>query len=296
MIRYTVGVDHIHAEIDGLSATWRTRAADRTQESVDARKYEESSSIWSEVKPVYIALQANKCVFCERKLETVEYGKLEFDLEHFRPKSSVKVWPPANNALNYEFDTGPAAGGYFWLAYDVANYAASCKPCNTKLKSNYFPIAGARGSAVASPAELATEQPFLCYPIGDLDEDPEDLVTFTATIAVPAAADGYRRRRGQVIIDFFRLNQRETLHQERAQMIMMLYDALREVARDEDPDEVALAQQVIARITSEDMRHAACSRAYYRLWDHDNALARQYGQRCKHTSPAASDWQRSSSC
>lgn len=279
MIRYSVSDADIRAAIEGVNATWLDRAAERTAAFIAAGSYDETSSIWSEIKPVYIALQNNKCIFCERKFESPEFGKIEYDLEHFRPKSSIKTWPRADDDFSYDFDTGDAADqGYFWLAYETLNYAASCKVCNSTLKSNYFPIAGDRGMATATPEDLLSEKPFLCYPVSDFDEDPQNLVTFSATIAVPAAADGHDRRRGEVIIDFFRLNRREQLHRERAQMIMILGDALRRIEAGED---VALNTQIAEKVISEEMRHAACSRAFRSLWDADRDLARRYHDRCK---------------
>ena len=42
-------------------------------------------SLWSETKQVYIELQHSKCAFCEKPLE----GRIEQDVEHFRPKGEV---------------------------------------------------------------------------------------------------------------------------------------------------------------------------------------------------------------
>lgn len=157
-------------------------------------------------------LQLNKCVFCERQFESPLYGTIEFDLEHFRPKSNVPAWPDPrrHSALNYTVAMGDASEqGYFWLAYDPLSYAVSCKVCNSIFKSNYFPIAGARGPVESSVADLTIERPYLCYPLGTQAEDLEALITFKATVAVPTQTAGPDRLRGQIIIDFFGLNARE---------------------------------------------------------------------------------------
>lgn len=279
MIRYQTTRQELIEAIRIEKPTWSSRASRRTAKFIRDKRFDENSSIWSEVKPVYIALQRNKCVFCERKFETREYGKIEYDLEHFRPKSSVKVWPNASSEFNYDFPTGSASSkGYYWLAYDSLNYAASCKVCNSTLKSNYFPIARNRGRATSAPEQLRSEEPYLCYPISNFDENPEKLVTFTATVARPVARRGWKKKRGQVIIDFFRLNARQILHQERAQMIMLLGNALKEL---DAGDEIALNMQIINKATGNAVPHSACSRAFRSLWAEEEPLARRIHTRCR---------------
>jgi hypothetical protein len=94
MIRYKVSLAQLEAAVDATSSTWRTRAADRIAQFKTMKKYQEESSIWSDVKPVYMTLQHSKCAYCERKLEGEPFGNIEHDVEHYRPKSSVKKWPP----------------------------------------------------------------------------------------------------------------------------------------------------------------------------------------------------------
>jgi len=92
--------------------------------------YVETAAIWSTVKPVFMKLQLNKCVFCERQFESPLYGTIEFDLEHSRPKSNVLAWPDPqrHSALNYTVAMGDASEqGYFWLAYDPLNYVAPAR-------------------------------------------------------------------------------------------------------------------------------------------------------------------------
>jgi len=285
MIRYAATEAEIEAGVNALDENWLTNAQTRTDAFVAGGRYDETGPIWSKVKPVFMALQYNKCIFCERQYENVEdYGKIEFDLEHFRPKSSVKSWPGTDQAgLNYGFPTGGAdARGYYWLAYKLGNYAASCKSCNSDLKSNYFPVEGARLPALASPQDLLGELPLLCYPLGDWDEDPEALVTFVATTAVPAVQEeSHSRRRGQVIIDLFQLNDREVLHRERARMIILLGGSLRNIeAGVDDPEDHELVNELATRPV---YPHAGCLRAFQRLWDApgQRPLAHQVLRACK---------------
>jgi hypothetical protein len=279
VIRYSVSRAQLRARIDEAHPSWSKRAAERTTKFRKLRRYEESSSIWSEVKDVFVVAQSNKCVFCERQFENPEYGLIEYDVEHFRPKSSVRPWPDSSqHGLSYDFKTGQAASGYYWLAYEPSNYAASCKNCNTPLKSNYFPIAAKRAKRLSSWGTLRAEKAFLCYPLGDLDDDPEDLVTFIATTAIPASSDSDKKRRALVIIDFFELNKRQYLHHQRARQIVLLGNSLAEIQRG---TATAGDHNVVAKCTDGSMPHAACARAFRRLWDSDNGLAREILEKCK---------------
>jgi hypothetical protein len=281
VIRYEIDPPNIHVEIAAIDPKWKTKADARTKKFVNAAGYSEKSSLWSIVKPVYMRAQWYKCIFCERQFENERYGKIEFDVEHFRPKSSIEAWPSAtaHPSLSYPFATGAAsANGYYWLAYDVENYAASCKACNSALKANYFPIAGARGTAVESVSALAGEMPFLCYPLGTLDDNPEDLVTFVATIAKPRALEGHLRRRAQVIIDFFDLNGRDVLHRQRAQMISMFGGSLTasHAGTDSETD-----RKVIDQIDHPALPHASCVRSFRRLFEEDPGVGQRVYDKCR---------------
>ncbi|MGO4319351.1 hypothetical protein [Agrobacterium sp. MCAB5] len=281
MIRYDFDRTVVEADIRAVDPRWFNKAEKRTKIIVKLGSFAEKTSVWSKIKPTFMRLQKNKCVFCERQFENPDYGTIEFDVEHFRPKSSVVTWPDPvrHSKLKYNFGTGaPYATGYYWLAYELENYAASCKVCNTSLKLNYFPIAGDRGSILATVDDLSNEQPYLCYPFGDLDDDPETLMTFVATTAVPTASDEFKKRRGQTIIDFFDLNGREQLHRERARMIAMCGSALMADAEGEATDQ---DQLVIARMDSPVLPHSNCLRAFKRSWATDKELARQIYEKCR---------------
>jgi len=280
MIRYDVRPDELEAAIRSEVPGWLERASLRTATLVEQCRYEERSSIWSEVKDVFMRLQHYKCIFCERKLETKKNGRIEFDLEHFRPKGSVAVWPDGVRSVSiYDYNTGMASSeGYYWLAYDIENYAAACKACNTNLKLNFFPIAGERGLPTTTVAELTAEKPFLCYPLGRMDEDPSDLITFTATTAIPAQPDGHGRRRGEMIIDFFDLNRRDGLHEERARMIAIFGPALRATS---EGGGTAGEKALVQNIDSASQPHANCLRAFRRLWNTDRVTAEDVLDHCQ---------------
>lgn len=275
MIRYPVTEAELEQRVDAAVASWRSRTATRTARFIAAGGYDESSSIWSEIKPVFMKLQNDKCAYCERQLASADSGgAVEHDLEHFRPKSSVVVWP---DGAGFSFATGTASpAGYFWLAYHLLNYSVACKKCNTGLKLNYFPVPASRGRVPASPTALAAaETPFLVYPLGDLDDDPAEVITFRGITAIAAKRTGSRRRRADVTIQFFRLNTREELLRERARLLDSLGNLLETI---NDPASsaarVATARQTVRRMVRPDAEHSACVAAMTRLYVSDVTQAR----------------------
>lgn len=139
---------------------------------------------WSSIKHMFMEIQAEKCAYCERKLASRGHGgAAEHDLEHFRTKNPVKSWPAPPEI---DFETGaPFDAGYYWLAFHLLNYCTSCKKCNTGFKSNYFPVAGTRLSPLEEPSirAMRLEKPFLVYPLGTIDDDPEDVIRFRGLAA-----------------------------------------------------------------------------------------------------------------
>lgn len=281
MIRYRITHDELIAAIDDLSGTWFDRADERTAVYADLGRYvTPPSSIWNQVKRAYMDLQGSKCGFCERRLEQSAFGNVEHDVEHFRPKASVEAWPPASRPERAEglgFPLGdPSDGlGYSLLPHHHENYLISCKTCNSAFKSNGFPVDGDRDLRMASPRHTA-ERPYLCYPIGLFDDDPQDLIRFEGIVPVPAASRGRRRRRGQVIINFFGLAEREGLLIERSVALLSLHLAL--VHRDDggDPLTAAVATHLLDTLTADHAAHANCARSFVELWDDDPAAAGEF--------------------
>jgi hypothetical protein len=280
VIRYATTQAGIEAAVDAIAPTWRGRAATRTANIIAAGKFNDESPIWSDIKRAYMALQNYKCIYCERKLET-RLGAIDFDVEHFRPKSSVEVWPGRGRGPTtpYAFGTGAAEPtGYYWLAYDLLNYAASCKGCNSNLKSNCFPVAAPRIPFPASVADLAGEEPFLCYPLGALDADPATLIGFSVTTAVPVGQTQFDRQRGQVIIDFFELNIRDTLHFERAQMIVLFGAALKAI----DAGTASASDHALAgRIRAPHYPHSLCLKSFHDAWQNNPAEGLRIYEKCQ---------------
>lgn len=122
-----------------------------------------------------------KCCFCERKFESGTFGRHELDIEHFRPKGEIRAWEVPQSLLDEGISCTPppdAGHGYYLLAYHLLNLAVACKPCNSGLKKSYFPIGGTYDLHGDDPRRMGGEQPWLLYPIGDLDVDPEEVINF----------------------------------------------------------------------------------------------------------------------
>lgn len=277
MIRFVTTREELEEAVAQLSGSWLTRAKERADRFRQAGRYDESQGIWSEIKEVYMRLQHNKCAYCERRLAGPPFGNVEHDVEHFRPKSSVRAWPtPAiatSRAISYSFKTGDSADpGYYLLAYSLLNYATACKTCNSPLKSNYFPIAGARNTGAEEPTALMDEEPFLLYPLGSFDADPETVLTFDGIIPVPVEKSGQAARRVKVIVDFFELDTREELRRERSRILVGLWIAQR-LRLFGDPADQSFARQSIANLTAPDSPHTNCARAFLRLIDENPARA-----------------------
>ncbi|HSG38529.1 MAG TPA: hypothetical protein VLE27_02730 [Thermoanaerobaculia bacterium] len=283
MIRYLVTLEELRARIEAEAPGWLEDAASRTERFRQAGRYDETSSNWSRIKKVYMRLQHNKCAYCERLLASEDFGgAIEHDVEHHRPKNSVPKWPSEAMARDrnifYDFATGDELpDGYYLLAYHVFNYVTSCKKCNSPLKANYFPIAGGRRLQGDDPASLRDEKPFLLYPLGDLDEDPEEVLTFSGILPVPKDRMGLRGRRARVTIDFFELDQREELWRERAEKIVALYLAL-EVRRGNDEWDRKIALRAIEGLLSPASAHTNCVRAFQRLYIENRNQAAEIAQ------------------
>ncbi len=190
------------------------------------------------------------------------------------------MWPdPGRHPhLAYPAALGSAGEGYYWLAYDLRNYTASCKVCNSTFKASFFPVLNERAFAPRPIAELQEEGALLCYPLGDLDEDPENLITYLFTTAVPRQLEGPLNLRARVIIDFFGLNKRDHLHRQRARMIGAVGGLLS--ARDAGQASENLLQ-VLDLMEGAHIPHAACVRAFIRLWREDNQAARAGYELCQ---------------
>ncbi|MGK7911154.1 MAG: hypothetical protein AB4050_06665 [Synechococcus sp.] len=281
MIGYPISYEELEALVNQEKATWISRAADRTERFRTLGRYSESSTIWSEIKAVYMTLQGeSKCAYCERKLESIEHGRGEQDIEHFRPKGNVKDWiaPLQITSQGIEPATAPnETKGYYLLPYHIFNYAAACKPCNSNLKGDRFPIAGEYDLSGEDPVALLSEQPYLIYPIGDFDRDPESLVKFHGVSPQPVATDGFDRDRALVTIEFFKLDdiRRKNLIRERIMIITALFPQLEIIADGANDEDMNSAERVLEIYKSPKSPHTNCARSFVALHESDRARARE---------------------
>ncbi len=287
MISYRVSKARLEEMIEERKPGWLARAAERTRDFEALGEYQESSSIWSEIKPVFMELQHDKCAYCERQLESEAYGRVEHDLEHFRPKKKAKPWKAtAKLQLAGVHLTpsllGSADPGYHLLAYNPLNYCTACKSCNSGLKSSNFPIEGVRQPGGEVPAALGTEQPLLLNPVGDFDDDAETLIRFVGVSPMVAAASGYARRRGLVSIAFFRLDdfRRKSLFRERARVITSLFSFL-ELAQHADTQAFREVYEGLAdTATHSSAAHSNCARSFRDLYQQDRDEAKEVFTLC----------------
>lgn len=282
MIRYPIQEKKLRdtiATYKKKGKDWFERADEELTRIRKATGKVKFGALWSEIKDIYITLQHSKCAFCERRLEGLPHGRVEQDVEHFRPKGVVKTWkvPAALTAEGVKV-MQPADGsdepGYRELAYHPFNYAMACKTCNSALKKNFFPIAGKRDSHSKVPPSLASEKPFLIYPIGDQDDDPEDLIEFFGLSPRVKAASGFGRERALVTIEFFKLDKgknRKTLMLGRAALLERLCFALRLREKSATAAERQQYDAAIRRMTRSDEEHANCLRCYAALYQRDVA-------------------------
>jgi hypothetical protein len=282
MIRYPIHPRELAARVERQRPGWTARAAERTEGFRRVGRYDERSSIWSDIKRTFMELQGFKCGFCERRLEKSPYGNIEHDVEHFRPKAKVTSWPSdaarKERQVDFPFALGRAADpGYYLLAYHLENYLIACKTCNSALKANCFPVANGRDTGGRRTRDLTTEKAYLIYPISASDEDPERLITFRGILPVPVATKGHARKRALVTIRFFELDSREILLEERAAILVQLHLAMTAVGHP-DPFTSRAADIVVSRLVDRLSPHANCARAYHDLWLTDHVLARDFAE------------------
>ncbi len=266
--------------IDKAEATWRKRAQDRTEIFRAAQSYKEDSNIWSEIKAVYMKLQANKCAYCEQKLED---AKIVHDVEHFRPKSTIKVWLTKHRKTKHKlsFTDEESKIGYYLLPYNLFNYVTACKQCNSSLKSNCFPIAGSRIFDSEDFLQInTTEKPFLPYPLGHLDDDaPEDLISFNGVSPIinPNLTDDHKKLRALVTIKFFNLDAlRESLIKQRCKVIKEIYEAVHAINNSLDEEMVAQKKEDLKLWIAGNEGHTNCAKSFFRLCMNDINIAKEH--------------------
>jgi len=237
-------------ELDAMIArnhpTWLKRAL----------KAKVNSPIWNELRDLYHQLQHGKCAYCERRLSDRRIGGHGRPVDHFRPKNEVREWPCPDHLKKHKLGSG-CKPAYSALAHNPLNYALTCIECNSSLKKCYFPVAGERNLLDSDPGTLKQELALLIYPIGDVDEDPEDLLRldgFLIQAAHPKPTHEWLR--AEVTMRLFMLGpddqSRSELVDERCREIDRAFKAFRD---DDDLTSFLHDSQV----------HANCIRCFLRL-------------------------------
>lgn len=281
MIGYRVTKKQLESLINKAAPGWLANAAIRTAKFRKIGYYEETSSNWSKVKAVYMLLQGDcKCAYCEQKLESTDFGKVAQDVEHFRPKGNVRAWK-LSKALKDEgikvTNVPSGGGGYYLLPYHPLNYSAACKPCNSVLKKDYFPIAGKYNLKGDDPTKLTKENPLLIYPIGDFDDASENLISFYGVSPRAVATKGHKRNRALVTIEFFKLDdetKRKNLFLERASVIVALYPQMEKQIGGATAREKAIAKKLVDSFTSPKAKHTNCAMSFKKLFQQNRAEAK----------------------
>ena len=281
MIRCAVTKAKLDADITATNTTWFADAAAVLAGLPVPPASSDFKPLWTKIKQLYIDLQNSKCCFCEKPLE----GKIEQDVEHFRPKAEVKAWKvPAKLAAEgitvQQPANGSAESGYSQMAYQPFNYAMSCKTCNSTLKKNLFPIEGTRDSASVDPSTMKAEKALFIYPIGTFDADPEDLIGFDALSPIPKKASGYGRHRAVVTIEVFRLDRRKDVIKQRAYLLRLLYLELEGKANTASAAKRADHQKAIDALTCPEAPFTNCMRCFAELHATDRARADQIATEC----------------
>lgn len=185
------------------------------------RKFDFKSGIYGHetVKNALIAMQHDKCCFCESKITHISYG----DVEHYRPKGGYK-----------QDDSEPLQPlGYYWLAYTWDNLLLSCTLCNQQYKKNLFPLLDSDKRARNHHDEIATEQPLLINPSV---VNPQEHIGFREEIPYAINGSVY----GQTTIDALGLD-REALNEVRRaklNLIVGLFNVV--ISANKHPDDLEL--------------------------------------------------------
>lgn len=282
MIQYKVDRAALISEInkESPSGAWWRKAKKAFDQAVLFGTHDADKEYWSEIKEAYMRLQNHKCAYCETPMAQGRHAKIDYDVEHHRPKGKVDAWPTQEIrrrlSINYTVASGRVAG-YPELAHHPHNYVVSCKVCNSPYKSNFFPILGTPSkNGECRIARLnSKEKPVIPLPMGDWGEDPEQILTFLGFVAIPASDDPASVLRAKVIIDFFELNLRPDLLLGRATAIYKMYHHLCEVKDQRVANDSAEAQRWVLNAMADSAPYSAACRAYYRLYQEDSGRAKE---------------------
>ena len=119
---------------------------------------------------------------------------------------------------------------------------------------------------------MDAEKPWLLYPVGCLDVDPEGVITFHGYLPQSKSEEPLLKLRELVTIAFFGLddvNHRKDLIRQRAEKIVFLHLML--MKSEDDGDEKAGTR--VGAMLASNAPHANCARSFARLFRSDRIRA-----------------------
>lgn len=186
-------VAKIAAGLDGASEAASREILKKLRAEINSR-----GKIWADLKEALAELSFRKCWYCE----SME-NRSDMAVDHFRPKSKV-----------LECETHR---GYWWLAFDHANYRLACGFCNsphenvdeeqTLGKATHFPLIDEAQRIHSPTGRLTDERPTLLDPT--IAADPPLLWFLEDGRAVPKykpEQSALFSSRASISIDVYNLN------------------------------------------------------------------------------------------
>jgi uncharacterized protein (TIGR02646 family) len=191
------------------------------------------------VKVALVAMQHEKCAFCEAKPLHVSDG----DVEHFRPKGGVR-----------QADTEPLERpGYYWLAYEWDNLLFACERCNRRHKKSLFPLTDPSRRARSHRDASVHEAPIFVDPAA---EDPEPYIGYRDH--VPIAIGG--NLRGEQTIEALGLR-RPDLNADRERHLAFVKMLHAVVSNPEVPDDLQTqARHLLTKAVAGDAEYSLMCR------------------------------------
>ncbi|MCW4028338.1 MAG: hypothetical protein NWE92_01660 [Candidatus Bathyarchaeota archaeon] len=167
-----------------------------------------NSRIWGRLKSKLEELSYFKCWYCETK-----NTRSDFHVDHHRPKNRVK-----------NEDGDEVSNGYWWLAFDIANFRLACSYCNSlhtgsdgivRGKSDKFPLLFEANRASSPESNLNDEIPLLLDPTNPADRLVLWFMDDGTASPRYSEAEGILHRRARVTIEILNLNDVKIVEERR---------------------------------------------------------------------------------
>lgn len=211
----------IHIDMDGKTPPeeWVEKAESVMQQLNEAASTEEryeiierNRTLWGELKLWLLEQSHNKCWYTEARNDS-SY----FEVEHFRPKK----WKTEENNPNFE--------GYWWLAFEWANYRV-CGNAPNRKKGSFFPLQPGSQRASSENRHLVEDELFtLLDPVEIADPQHLSFDEDGVCIPMPGCA-GWEKERADVSIERYGLNNLPQLCEGRRKVWHKCRDLIDELA------------------------------------------------------------------